>query len=176
MLLYIYICHILLQESTSNWSAKFYPRVLVWMSAGNVLRDIQLWVVVLTDSTPFVFLHRLLYTDAYFLFYWHCPIFFIFEILTLDFIFYIQVADASTLYGCCVLVEEMIQKPSGLISTISDGQPICSGLSRYILTTRRCYCILSRLPFFELHFGVLNRSVNSVYKCIFLVKYVPIIQ
>ncbi|TYI49536.1 hypothetical protein E1A91_D12G042100v1 [Gossypium mustelinum] len=24
------------------------------------------------------------------------------------------------------------------------------------MTTRRCYCILSRLPFFELHFGVLN--------------------
>ncbi|KAK6139655.1 hypothetical protein DH2020_026600 [Rehmannia glutinosa] len=67
-----------------------------------------------------------------------------------------QVADSSTLYGCCVLVEEMIQKPSGLISTISDGLPFCSSLSRHILTTRRCYCILSRLPFFELHFGVLN--------------------
>ncbi|XP_057766955.1 uncharacterized protein LOC130987423 isoform X2 [Salvia miltiorrhiza] len=74
----------------------------------------------------------------------------------LSFVFRLQVADSSTLYGCCVLVEEMIQKPSGLISTISDGQPACSSRSRYILTTRRCYCILSRLPFFELHFGVLN--------------------
>ncbi|KAL7604546.1 hypothetical protein Lser_V15G16995 [Lactuca serriola] len=27
----------------------------------------------------------------------------------------------------------------------------------YSNTTRRCYCILTRLPFFELHFGVLNR-------------------
>ncbi|KAL6548097.1 hypothetical protein OROHE_009159 [Orobanche hederae] len=68
-----------------------------------------------------------------------------------------KVADASTLYGCCVLVEEMIQNPSGLISTISDGLPFPSSLRRHILTTRRCYCILSRLPFFELHFGVLNR-------------------
>ncbi|KAK6147642.1 hypothetical protein DH2020_018554 [Rehmannia glutinosa] len=74
----------------------------------------------------------------------------------LSFVFRLQVADSSTLYGCCVLVEEMIQKPSGLISTISDGLPFCSSLSRHILTTRRCYCILSRLPFFELHFGVLN--------------------
>ncbi|KAL7136844.1 hypothetical protein ABFS83_10G057000 [Erythranthe nasuta] len=74
----------------------------------------------------------------------------------LSFVFRLQVADASSLYGCCVLVEEMIQKPSELISTISDGQPIQPSLSRHILTTRRCYCILSRLPFFELHFGVLN--------------------
>ncbi|KAL8464123.1 hypothetical protein ACS0TY_033883 [Phlomoides rotata] len=74
----------------------------------------------------------------------------------LSFVFRLQVADSSTLYGCCVLVEEMIQKPSGLISTISDGQPMHSSLTRHILTTRRCYCILSRLPFFELHFGVLN--------------------
>ncbi|CAA0821386.1 DENN (AEX-3) domain-containing protein [Striga hermonthica] len=74
----------------------------------------------------------------------------------LSFVFRLQVADASTLYGCCVLVEEMIQKPSGLISAVSDGLPLYSGLNRYTLTTRRCYCILSRLPFFELHFGVLN--------------------
>ncbi|XP_057968260.1 uncharacterized protein LOC131157859 isoform X2 [Malania oleifera] len=74
----------------------------------------------------------------------------------LSFVFRLQVADNSTLYGCCVLVEELVQKPSRLISMISDKQPIHSSLSRYILTTRRCYCILSRLPFFELHFGILN--------------------
>ncbi|CAA3022235.1 Hypothetical predicted protein [Olea europaea subsp. europaea] len=66
-----------------------------------------------------------------------------------------QVADDSTLYGCCVLVEEIIQNPSGLICMISDRQPCRLSLSRHILTTRRCYCILSRLPFFELHFSVL---------------------
>ncbi|KAL6554917.1 hypothetical protein OROGR_006175 [Orobanche gracilis] len=96
----------------------------------------------------------------------------------LSFVFRLQVADASTLYGCCVLVEEMIQNPSGLISTISDGLPFPSSLRRHILTTHRCYCILSRLPFFELHFGVLNRFVNtlatmpdvilSTSKCIFM--------
>ncbi|XP_019151526.1 PREDICTED: uncharacterized protein LOC109148156 isoform X6 [Ipomoea nil] len=73
-----------------------------------------------------------------------------------SFVFRLQVADNSTLYGCCVLVEEIVQKPSGLISMMSEGQPSHNGLSRHILTTRRCYCILSRLPYFELHFGVLN--------------------
>ncbi|TYI25236.1 hypothetical protein ES332_A05G036700v1 [Gossypium tomentosum] len=74
----------------------------------------------------------------------------------LSFVFRLQVADNSTLYGCCVLVEEIVQKPSGLLSLISDRQPAYPSLSRYVMTTRRCYCILSRLPFFELHFGVLN--------------------
>lgn len=79
----------------------------------------------------------------------------------LSFVFRLQVADDSTLYGCCVLVEELVQKSSGLISMISDKQPFCSSLSRHTLTTRRCYCILSRLPFFELHFGVLNSILTE---------------
>lgn len=74
----------------------------------------------------------------------------------LSFVFRLQVADDSTLYGCCVLVEELLQKPSSLISMTSDGEPVRTGLGRNIFTTRRCYCILSRLPFFELHFSVLN--------------------
>ncbi|VVB01451.1 unnamed protein product [Arabis nemorensis] len=75
----------------------------------------------------------------------------------LSFVFRLQVADNSTLYGCCILVEEIVNKPSRLLSTVLDKPPpACSSLSRYVLTTRRCYCILTRLPFFELHFGVLN--------------------
>uniref|UniRef100_A0A7N0TTS7 Uncharacterized protein n=1 Tax=Kalanchoe fedtschenkoi TaxID=63787 RepID=A0A7N0TTS7_KALFE len=73
-----------------------------------------------------------------------------------SFVFRLQVADDSTLYGCCVLVEEIIGKPSGLISMVSREQPTQFARSRHVLTTRRCYCILSRLPFFELHFGILN--------------------
>ncbi|XP_038711256.1 uncharacterized protein LOC120005596 [Tripterygium wilfordii] len=74
----------------------------------------------------------------------------------LSFVFRLQVADDSTLYGCCVLVDEVVQKPSGLLSMILDRQSSVSSFSRCVITTRRCYCILSRLPFFELHFGVLN--------------------
>ncbi|XP_019417154.1 PREDICTED: uncharacterized protein LOC109328239 isoform X2 [Lupinus angustifolius] len=74
----------------------------------------------------------------------------------LSFVFRLQGADNSTLYGCCVIVDELVQKPSGLLSLISDEQSSYSSLRRHILITKRCYCILSRLPFFELHFGVLN--------------------
>ncbi|XP_068658413.1 uncharacterized protein [Aristolochia californica] len=74
----------------------------------------------------------------------------------LSFVFRLQVADDSTLYGCCVLVEEIVQKGSGLISMISEEEPPCSSLGRLLMTTPRCYCILSRLPFFDLHFGVLK--------------------
>lgn len=84
----------------------------------------------------------------------------------------LKVADDSTLYGCCVLVEELVQKPSGLLSMIAEKHPSRPSLSRHILTTKRCYCILSRVPSFELHFGVLNRCVyvilNAYKKHIYL--------
>lgn len=73
-----------------------------------------------------------------------------------SFVFRLQVADDSTLYGCCFLIEELIQKPSNLISGLLGEQTFKPSLSRHILTTPRCYCILSRLPFFELHFGILR--------------------
>lgn len=73
-----------------------------------------------------------------------------------SFVFRLQVADDSTLYGCCVLVEEIVQKPSRLISMLVEREQFRSALSRHILTTRRCYCILTRLPFFELHFSFLK--------------------
>ncbi|OEL32340.1 hypothetical protein BAE44_0006642 [Dichanthelium oligosanthes] len=73
-----------------------------------------------------------------------------------SFVFRLQVADDSTLYGCCVLVEEIVQRPSKLVSMLMNEKPVFPRRSRYVITTPRCYCILSRLPFFELHFGVLQ--------------------
>ncbi|KAL4571823.1 hypothetical protein LXL04_018588 [Taraxacum kok-saghyz] len=74
----------------------------------------------------------------------------------LSFVFRLQGADDSILYGCCLVADELVQKPSRLLSSLSDRRPIQPVTSRRILTTRRCYCILTRLPFFDLHFGVLN--------------------
>lgn len=74
----------------------------------------------------------------------------------LSFVFRLQGADDSILYGCCLVADELVQKPSTLISMMSDEPPVRPAPSRHILTTRRCYCILSRLPFFDMHFGVLN--------------------
>ncbi|ONK66119.1 uncharacterized protein A4U43_C06F4340 [Asparagus officinalis] len=73
-----------------------------------------------------------------------------------SFVFRLQVADNSTLYGCCFLIEEIIKRPSILVSRLSGEQKFSAPLSRHILTTPRCYCILSRLPFFDLHFNILK--------------------
>uniref|UniRef100_A0ACD5ZCL1 Uncharacterized protein n=1 Tax=Avena sativa TaxID=4498 RepID=A0ACD5ZCL1_AVESA len=73
-----------------------------------------------------------------------------------SFVFRLQVADDPTLYGCCVLVEEIVQRPSKLVSMLANEKPVFPRRSRYVVTTPRCYCILSRLPFFDLHFGVLQ--------------------
>ncbi|XP_062221818.1 uncharacterized protein LOC133921095 isoform X2 [Phragmites australis] len=73
-----------------------------------------------------------------------------------SFVFRLQVADDSTLYGCCVLVEEIVQRPSKLVSMLTNEKPVFPRRSHYVITTPRCYCILTRLPFFELHFGVLQ--------------------
>ncbi|WOL13709.1 hypothetical protein Cni_G22486 [Canna indica] len=73
-----------------------------------------------------------------------------------SFVFRMKAADDSTLYGCCVLVEELLQKPSNLVSLVIGEKKCSQHLSRHILTTSRCYCILSRLPFFDLHFGILK--------------------
>ncbi|KAJ3695574.1 hypothetical protein LUZ60_000951 [Juncus effusus] len=80
-----------------------------------------------------------------------------------SFVFRLQVADDSTLYGCCILVEEIVQKPSSLISMLMSekDKPSIPSLSRYIITTPRCYCILSRLPFFDLHFGLLRSILTE---------------
>lgn len=92
----------------------------------------------------------------------------------LSFVFRLQVADDSSLYGCCVLIEEIVQKPSGLISILSEEKPFTSSLSRHIITTDRCYCILSRLPFFDLHFGIL-RSIFTEERLRHLKKGVDIL-
>ncbi|KAH9321085.1 hypothetical protein KI387_015724, partial [Taxus chinensis] len=67
-----------------------------------------------------------------------------------------QVADNATLYGCCMVVEELVQKPPGLMPMHSDVSAPCSPLSRFLASAPRCYCILSKMPFFSLHFEILK--------------------
>ncbi|XP_072952981.1 uncharacterized protein [Typha angustifolia] len=92
-----------------------------------------------------------------------------------SFVFRLQVADDSTLYGCCVLVEEIVQRPSNLVSMLMGEEASLPSLSRYIITTPRCYCILSRLPFFDLHFGVL-RSIFIEERLEWLTKGVDMLN
>ncbi|XP_075507146.1 uncharacterized protein LOC142543650 isoform X1 [Primulina tabacum] len=78
-----------------------------------------------------------------------------------SFIFSLKVADNATLYGVCLHVKEFVQKPHA-ISGVSSGLSLShSGCNRFLVPAPRCYCFLTRVPFFELHFEILNSIVSQ---------------
>lgn len=97
--------------------------------------------------------------------------FFFLLIADLFFVYYDQVADHATLYGVCLHVQEIVQHPPSILGVIPPlSQP--SGMrSRFLVSAPRCYCILTRVPFFELHYEMLNRfeSPPSNVKVLFFV-------
>ncbi|CAI7780175.1 unnamed protein product [Closterium sp. NIES-53] len=74
------------------------------------------------------------------------------------FVFLLAVDDNATLYGVCMVVNEVVQRPPSVLAmnnALLGPKP--AGLpSKYLVTAPRCYCFLTRLPFFDLHFEVLN--------------------
>ncbi|XP_010548732.1 PREDICTED: uncharacterized protein LOC104820065 isoform X2 [Tarenaya hassleriana] len=75
-----------------------------------------------------------------------------------SFIFSFKVANDSTLYGVCLHVSEIVQRPPGVLSTSSPLHSRGAG-SRFLVSAPRCYCLLTRVPFFELHFEMLNSMI-----------------
>lgn len=77
----------------------------------------------------------------------------------LSFVFSLKVADNAALYGICVYVQEIVQRPPGILAmNFGTSEPFVS-TSRFLVSAPRCYCILTKLPFFELHFEVLNSII-----------------
>ncbi|XP_006854448.2 uncharacterized protein LOC18444210 isoform X2 [Amborella trichopoda] len=76
----------------------------------------------------------------------------------LSFIFSLKVADNATLYGVCLHVQEIVQRPPGILGSVSP-QFQSSSSSRFLVSAPRCYCILTRVPFFELHYEMLNSII-----------------
>ncbi|KAL0459343.1 UNVERIFIED_CONTAM: DENN domain-containing protein 5B [Sesamum latifolium] len=70
-----------------------------------------------------------------------------------------QVADNATLYGVCLHVQEFVQKPPVTCRVSSPLSQSHFGCSRFLASATRCYCILTRLPFFELHYEMLNSII-----------------
>ncbi|XP_021911214.1 uncharacterized protein LOC110825059, partial [Carica papaya] len=70
-----------------------------------------------------------------------------------------QVADNATLYGVCLHVSEIVQRPPGILSASSPLTQSSRGCSRFLVSAPRCYCLLTRVPFFELHFEMLNSII-----------------
>lgn len=71
-----------------------------------------------------------------------------------------QVADNATLYGVCVFVPEMVQRAPAFFSMSTELSPHRTPRGRFLISAPRCYCFLTRLPYFQLHFEVLNRWVT----------------
>ncbi|KAK3193332.1 hypothetical protein Dsin_024642 [Dipteronia sinensis] len=76
-----------------------------------------------------------------------------------SFIFSLKVADNATLYGICLHVSEIVQRPPGVLGTSSPLPQLSGRCSRYLVSGPRCYCVLSRIPFFELHYEMLNSII-----------------
>ncbi|KAK6940592.1 hypothetical protein RJ641_030123 [Dillenia turbinata] len=69
-----------------------------------------------------------------------------------------HVADNATLYGVCLHVQEIVQRPPGIFG-VSSPLKSPGGSSRFLVSAPRCYCVLTRVPFFELHYETLNSII-----------------
>lgn len=84
------------------------------------------------------------------------------EHLTRDdfaFIFSLKVAGNATLYGVCLHVPEIVQRPPGASGISSPFSHPSGGCRRFLVAAPRCYCVLTRVPFFELHYEMLNSII-----------------
>ncbi|XP_020576469.1 uncharacterized protein LOC110022034 isoform X2 [Phalaenopsis equestris] len=78
----------------------------------------------------------------------------------LSFIFCLKVSDNSTLYGVCLHVQEIVQRAPGILGAVSPVATSCKP-TRFLVAAPRCYCLLTRVPFFELHYEMLNSIISQ---------------
>ncbi|KAL3336347.1 hypothetical protein AABB24_032210 [Solanum stoloniferum] len=76
-----------------------------------------------------------------------------------SFVFSLKVADNSTLYGVCLHVPEIVQRPPAIYVSSSPPSQSSIGRSRFLVSAPRCYCLLTRFPLFELHYEMLNSVI-----------------
>ncbi|KAJ7972573.1 DENN domain containing protein [Quillaja saponaria] len=76
-----------------------------------------------------------------------------------SFIFSLQVADNATLYGVCLHVPEIVQRLPGILGISSPLSYPSGGCRRFLVSAPRCYCVLTRASFFELHYEMLNSII-----------------
>ncbi|GMH45903.1 hypothetical protein BSKO_13866 [Bryopsis sp. KO-2023] len=72
-----------------------------------------------------------------------------------SFIFLQKGGDDLPMFGICYYVNQMVHMPPGL-SRSPKFNAKRMALKRHLVVAPRCYCLLSRYPFFDLHFQVLN--------------------
>ncbi|GMI66408.1 hypothetical protein like AT2G20320 [Hibiscus trionum] len=75
------------------------------------------------------------------------------------FIFKLKVTGNATVYGVCLHVPELVQRQPGILGGTSPPTTSSGVCSRLIVSAPRCYCLLTRVPFFELHYEMLNSII-----------------
>ncbi|KAL9228272.1 hypothetical protein vseg_003870 [Gypsophila vaccaria] len=75
------------------------------------------------------------------------------------FVFSLKAADTGTMYGVCLQVPEIVQRPPAILGYSSSLSQPSLAASRFLVSAPRCYCLLTRVPFFELHYEMLNSIV-----------------
>ncbi|KAL5562026.1 hypothetical protein UlMin_031773 [Ulmus minor] len=76
----------------------------------------------------------------------------------LSFIFSLK-GENETLYGVCLHVMEIVQRPPRILGISSPHSHSSGGLNRFLVSAPRCYCLLTRVPFFDLHYEMLNSII-----------------
>ncbi|XP_074268698.1 uncharacterized protein LOC141592043 [Silene latifolia] len=77
----------------------------------------------------------------------------------LAFVFSLKAANNGTMYGVCLQVPEIVQRPPAIFGYSSPLSQSSLGGSRFLVSAPRCYCLITRVPFFELHYEMLNSIV-----------------
>ncbi|XVF72109.1 hypothetical protein PTKIN_Ptkin12aG0094200 [Pterospermum kingtungense] len=77
----------------------------------------------------------------------------------LAFIFSLKVAGNATVYGVCLHVPELVQRQPGSSGGTSPLSLSTGACSHFMVSAPRCYCLLTRAPFFELHYEMLNSII-----------------
>ncbi|KAK8674410.1 hypothetical protein V6N13_112701 [Hibiscus sabdariffa] len=75
------------------------------------------------------------------------------------FVFSLKVAGNATVYGVCLHVPELVKRQPGNLGAPSRLSEISGASSQFLVSAPRCYCLLTRVPFFELHYEMLNSII-----------------
>ncbi|KAK8717923.1 hypothetical protein V6N13_045173 [Hibiscus sabdariffa] len=75
------------------------------------------------------------------------------------FVFSLKVAGNATVYGVCLHVPELVKRQPGNLGAPSRLSEISGSNSQFLVSAPRCYCLLTRVPFFELHYEMLNSII-----------------
>ncbi|XP_042390447.1 uncharacterized protein LOC121985644 isoform X7 [Zingiber officinale] len=75
------------------------------------------------------------------------------------FVFCLKSSDNAPLYGVCLHIQEIVQRAPGILGAVSPLPHSSCKSSRFLVAAPRCYCLLTRVPFFELHYEMLNSII-----------------